>query len=80
MKNTKLALFLLALSVILIFTSCSIANKRVESLQILSGAPTEVALGETPDFSAIKVKATYNDGDTKELGYADVLISLTFPT
>lgn len=74
--NRKLSvLFLLVLAIALVFTSCSVANKKVDSLQILSGTPTEVEIDQTPDFSAIKVKVTYNDGEVKELGFSDVTIS-----
>ena len=75
MKRKILVLFTLVLTLTLLVTSCSIANKKVDSLQILSGAPTEVEIDQTPDFSAIKVKATYNDGEVKELGLQDVTIS-----
>lgn len=61
----------------LTLASCldGIANKKVTGIQILSGAPSEVTVGETPDFSNLKAKVTYNDGETKEVGYADVTIS-----
>ncbi len=74
MKKRIFVLFLIVVS-ILALSSCSIANKKVESLQILSGAPAEVQIGDTPDFSDLKVKVTYNDGETKEVGYSDVTIS-----
>ncbi len=75
MKKQISILFLLIVTLMLVFTSCGIANKKVESIQILSGAPAEVEVGKTPDFSDIKVKVTYNDGQIKEVGYSDVTIS-----
>ena len=75
MKKQSFVLFLLIVTMILTFASCGIANKKVESIQIVSGAPTEVEVGKTPDFSDIKLKVTYNDGEIKEVGYADVKIS-----
>ena len=61
----------------LALVSCfdGIANKKVNSIQIISGVPTEVTVGETPDFSALKAKVTYNDGEIKEVGYDDVTVS-----
>ena len=77
MKRKIFISVLLVLTVMLTLVSCfdGIANKKVESIQIISGAPSEVTVGETPDFSSLKVKVTYNDGETKEVGYADVTIS-----
>ena len=75
MKKNFGLIILLVISLALIFTSCGIANKKVESIQILSGAPTEIEVGQTPDFSALKAKITYNDGEVKEVGYADLTIS-----
>lgn len=77
MKRKIFVSILLILAAMLALSSCfdSIANKKVDSIQIISGAPTEVEVGKTPDFSALKAKITYNDGTTKEVGYADVEIS-----
>ncbi|MBR7117060.1 MAG: bacterial Ig-like domain-containing protein [Clostridia bacterium] len=77
MKKRIFVSILLVLTLMLTLVSCfdGIANKKVESIQILSGAPSEVTVGETPDLSSLKAKITYNDGETKEVGYADVTIS-----
>ena len=76
MKRKILISILLVLTAMLALASCDkIANKRVESIQIISGAPTEVMVGETPDFSEIKIKVTYNDKVVKNVGYTDVTIS-----
>ena len=77
MKKKIFISILLVLTVMLTFVSCfnGIANKKVNSIQIISGVPTEVTVGETPDFSALKAKVTYNDGEIKEVGYDDVIVS-----
>ncbi|MBQ7356767.1 MAG: bacterial Ig-like domain-containing protein [Clostridia bacterium] len=77
MKRKIFISVLLVLTAMLTLASCldGIANKKVTGIQILSGAPSEVTVGETPDFSNLKAKVTYNDGETKEVGYADVTIS-----
>ena len=77
MKRKIFISILLVITAMLTLASCldGIANKKVTSIQILSGAPSEVTVGETPDFSELKAKVTYNDGETKEVGYADVTIS-----
>ena len=76
MKRKSLVLILLIFTLALAFVSCDgIANKKPDSLKILSGAPTEVLVGQTPDFSGIQVEVTYNDGDVKTVGYNDVTIS-----
>ena len=76
MKRKSLVFVLLILTLAFMLASCDgIANKKPDSLQILSGAPTEVLVGATPDFSEIQVKVTYNDGEEKTVGYSDVTIS-----
>ena len=75
MKKRISILFFVVLTLVLAFTSCDVANKKVDSMQVLSGAPTEVVVDDTPDFSELKVKVTYNDGDVKEVGYSDVTVS-----
>ena len=77
MKRKIFVSVLLVLALALTLASCfdNIANKKVESIQIVSGAPSEVTVGETPDFSGLKAKVTYNDGTVKEVGFADVTVS-----
>ena len=79
MKSKLLILFTIALAVMLCFSACGDQmNDGVEvtSIEIVEGSyPTEVNLGEAPDFSSIKVKVNLKDGTSKEVGYADVSIS-----
>lgn len=77
MKKRILLPIVLLLTIILSLTACDgfQFGKQIESLAITGGAPTEVLVGETPDFSQIKLLATYNDLSTVELGVDDVEIS-----
>ena len=75
MKRKLLVSLLITMLAVLTISSCGIANKAVSTLQIISGAPTEVEVGKTPDFSELLVKVTYNDNTEKEVGFSDVTIS-----
>lgn len=76
MKKRILLPIALLLVLILSLTACSgNLGKKIDSLTIVSGAPAEVYIGETPDFSQIKLLAKYNDLSEVELGYDDVTIS-----
>ena len=85
MKRKLLILLIAVLAVSLCFTACSKKKKqddtnievaKVVSLTVKEGTyPTEVDIGKTPDFSKIQATATYDDGTTKELGFADLKIS-----
>ncbi len=76
MKKKILLPIALLLVLILSLTACTgNLGKKIDSLTIVSGAPTEVLIGETPDFSQIKLLAKYNDLSEVELGYDDVTIS-----
>ena len=75
MKRKLLVSLLITMLAVLTISSCGIANKAVSNLQIISGAPTEVEVGKTPDFSELLVKVTYNDNTEKEVGFSDVTIS-----
>ena len=59
----------------LIFTLASCRNKKIESIEIISGtAPTEVYVGEQPDFSGMKLLIKYNDGSSMEISASDANI------
>ncbi len=77
MKKRILFPIVLLLALVLTLTACDgfKLGKKIESITITGGAPTEVLVGETPDFSQIKILATYNDLSTVELGVNDVQIS-----
>ncbi len=65
------------LAVLLCITACTNGDQQaVKSIEIVEGSfPTQVNVGETPDFSGIKIKITYTDDTTKEIGYSDVTVS-----
>ena len=80
MKKRLLTLSLFLLALILCVSACS--KKPLETdvnataIEVVSGTvATECKVGDTLDFSNIKVKVTYSDSTTKEIGYADVKIS-----
>lgn len=81
MKSKLLVLFTVALAVMLCFAACgnndsTDETKNVTSIEIVSGSyPAEINIGQTPDFSNIKVKVNFEDGTSKEVGYSDVTIS-----
>ncbi|MBE6535388.1 MAG: hypothetical protein E7677_02030 [Ruminococcaceae bacterium] len=83
MKRKLLILLIALLAVTLSFTACfggkeeeEEKNNSIQSIKVVEGTyPTQVNLGDTPDFSGIKVTVTYADQSTKEVGFADVKIS-----
>ncbi len=77
MKKRILLPVLLLLTVILALSSCfnSIANKKVQSITVLSGAPAEVEVDKTPDFSGIQLEVSYNDNTKKTVGFSDITVS-----
>lgn len=42
---------------------------KLTGITYLSGMPEEVALNQTPDYSALKIKASYDDNTEKEIAY-----------
>ena len=78
MKNKILILILSILTLTICITACTdnVIDGVVKSIEIVDGSvATECQVGDTLDFSGIKVKITYEDGTTKEIGYSDVQIS-----
>ena len=81
MKSKLLILITVALAVLLCLSACgdktsNDGDANVASIEIVKDSvPTEINVGDTPDFSGIKVKVNYEDGTSKEVGYADVSIS-----
>ena len=79
MKKRILILIVSVLALMLCLSACldnPITTVSVKSVEIVSGSvPTECNVGDTLDFSGIKIKLTYDDNTTKEIGYSDVQIS-----
>ena len=81
MKKNLLILFIVMLAALLCFSACVDGPatgdvEGVKSIEIVQGSvPTQLKVGETPDFSGIKVKVVFEDGTTKEVGYSDVTVS-----
>lgn len=80
MKRRLLTLFIAILALVLCFTACGKTPEdlipTVNSIEVVEGSvPTQVKIGQTPDFSGIKVIATYSDGSTQEVGFANVTLS-----
>ena len=73
MKKRLFIPIILILTLVLSLASCT--SKKIQGIEIKSGAPTEVLVGETPDFSGIQIIVHYNDLSTKEVGFDDVTIS-----
>ena len=75
MKKRILFPIILILALVLSFAACSKNGRQIQSIEISGGAPTEVLVNETPDFSGIKILVKYNDLSTEEVSYSDVTIS-----
>lgn len=80
MKKKILVLFLSIIALTLCVTSCiGPIDPPVASVTAIAvvadSVPTEISVGETPDFSNIKVKVLYDDDSSVEVGYTDVAIS-----
>lgn len=73
MKKRILFPLILIFALILSLTACF--GKKIQSIEIASGAPTEVLVDETPDFSGIKILVTYNDMSTEEIGFDKITVS-----
>ena len=76
MKKKLLILLLSILAITLCVTACSKKDPVATSISVINGSvPTECTVGDTLNFSDIRVTVTYDDGSTKEVGIADVSIS-----
>ncbi len=81
MKKNILILVVVVLAALLGLAACinnptTDNGENVKSIEIVSeSVPTQVKVGETPDFSGIKVKVVFEDNTTKEVGYSDVTVS-----
>lgn len=73
MKKRILFPIILILALVLSLTACF--GKKIQSIEISGGAPTEVLVNETPDFSGIKILVKYNDLSTEEVSFSDIEIS-----
>ena len=69
----KVAILLLAVVSVLslcAFAACGVSKEaKVTGITYLSGMPEEVTVNRTPDYSALKIKATYDDNTEKEIAY-----------
>ena len=69
----KVAVFLLAVVSVLslcAFAACGVSKEaKVTGITYVSGMPEEVSINQTPDYSALKIKALYDDNTEKELTY-----------
>ena len=69
----KVAVFLLAVVSVLslcAFAACGVSKEaKVTGITYVSGMPEEVTVNRTPDYSALKIKATYDDNTEKEIAY-----------
>ena len=75
MKKRILFPIILILALVLSFAACSKNGRQIQSIEISGGAPTEVLVNETPDFSGIKILVKYNDLSTEEVSFSDIEIS-----
>ena len=74
MKKRVFAIIMTLLIVTVFATSCT-GDKAIDGITVIEGLKTEYKLNETPDFSSLKVRVSYNDGTSVELGAADLEIS-----
>ena len=69
----KVAVFLLAVVSVLslcAFAACGVSKEaKVTGITYVSGMPEEVSINQTPDYSALKIKALYDDNTEKEITY-----------
>lgn len=69
----RISVFLLAVVSALslcAFAACGVsAEAKITGITYLSGMPEEVTVNRTPDYSALKIKATYDDNTEKEIAY-----------
>ena len=75
MKKRILFPIILILALVLSFAACSKNGRQIQSIEISGGAPTEVLVNETPDFSNIKILVKYNDLSSEEVSFSDIEIS-----
>lgn len=75
MKKRILLPLILILALVLSLAACAGNGKKIQSIEISGGAPTEVLVNETPDFSGIKVLVKYNDLSSEEVSFSDIEIS-----
>ena len=75
MKKRILFPIILILALVLSLAACAGNGKKIQSIEISGGAPTEVLVNETPDFSGIKILVKYNDLSSEEVSFSDIEIS-----
>ena len=76
MKKKIFLALVLVLTLMLALVGCR-GQKAVSRLEIIDGLKTEYELNEVPDYTNVRVRAIYNDGDVKEVNASD--LSITVP-
>lgn len=74
MKKLLSASLIFVLTLALLLTGCR-GQKQVQSIEIVEGMKYEYEIGETADFSNVKVKVTYNDGTSKSVDAPELVFS-----
>jgi hypothetical protein len=75
MKKSGIAIIITLLILIVMTLSACTGDRAVQSMKVVEGLKTEYAKDEVPDFSALKVNVTYNDGSSETIGYEELTIS-----
>ena len=70
MKKRIIILAVLMLVLSLAFVACR--QKAIKNLEIVDGLERTCNVGDTLDFSNVKIKVIYNDGSSVEVGASDV--------
>lgn len=68
----KIAAILLAMLSVLslcAFVGCGVSQAKITGITYLSGMPETVSVKQTPDYSSLKIKVTYDDDTEKEVAY-----------
>lgn len=74
MKKLLSVTLLIVLTLALLLTGCR-GQKAPQAIEIVEGFKYEYEIGETPDFSALKVNIIYNDGTSKSVGASELQIT-----
>ena len=76
MKKKLLVLLCVVLVMAVAMTACSEMFKKVDEIKVVDGTMTlEYQVGDTPDFSGVKVEVTYSNGKTETIDASDLTFS-----
>ena len=67
MKKRILFLTVLVMIFSLVLVACQ--QKAIEKLEVVEGLERTYFVGDTPDFTNVKVKVVYNDGSFDQVNY-----------